>query len=117
MKEQIGSRPPCVSNSSSAAEASLGLRRAATVDIFLDALIAKSEPVEIHFLWRPQLRDAGDEMVLEAAVNGGVGAIVTFNRRDYGSAPGLFGIEVLLPKEALLMLRELKLRGARGTRR
>jgi len=40
------------------------------VQIFLDAVVAMAEPVETHFLWRPQLRDPGDEMVLEAAVNG-----------------------------------------------
>jgi len=27
-----------------------------------------AQPAETHFLWRPQLRDPGDEMVLEAAV-------------------------------------------------
>jgi predicted nucleic acid-binding protein len=47
------------------------------------------------------LRDAGDEMVLETAVNGRAQAIVTFNRRDYGQAPANFGIEVLSPAEAL----------------
>jgi predicted nucleic acid-binding protein len=55
----------------------------------------------IWFLWRPQLRDPGDELVLEAAVNGGVDAIVTFNRRDFGSAAARFGVEILLPREAL----------------
>jgi len=29
-----------------------------------------AEPVETHYLWRPQLRDVDDEMVLEVAVNG-----------------------------------------------
>jgi predicted nucleic acid-binding protein len=29
-----------------------------------------AEPVPTHFLWRPQLRDPNDEVVLEAAVNG-----------------------------------------------
>jgi hypothetical protein len=71
------------------------------VDIFLDALIALAEPVETHFMWRPQLRDPGDEMVLEAAVNGGADALVTFNGRDFGIAPSLFGVEVLLPREAI----------------
>jgi hypothetical protein len=37
-----------------------------------------------HFLWLPQLRDAGDEMVLEAAVNGRADAQVSFNVRDSG---------------------------------
>jgi PIN domain len=51
------------------------------------------EPVETHFMWRPQLRDPADELVLEAAVNGQAGAIVTFNRRDFGTAPARFGAE------------------------
>jgi putative PIN family toxin of toxin-antitoxin system len=68
--------------------------------IFLAAVIAMAEPVETHFLWRPQLRDPGDEMVLEAAVNGQADALVTFNRRDYGRVPSAFSIEVLLPREA-----------------
>jgi putative PIN family toxin of toxin-antitoxin system len=75
------------------------------VEIFLSAVIAMAEPVEPHFLWRPQLRDPGDEMVLEAAVNGRAGALVTFNRRDYGRAPSAFGIEVLLPREALQRIK------------
>jgi hypothetical protein len=33
-------------------------------------------PVETHFLWRPQFRDPGDEMVLER-MNGRVVAPVT----------------------------------------
>jgi putative PIN family toxin of toxin-antitoxin system len=71
------------------------------VSIFVSAVIAMTEPVETHFLWRPQLRDTGDEMVLEAAVNGRADALVTFNQRDYGSAPARFGVELLLPREAI----------------
>jgi len=51
------------------------------------------------------LRDAGDEMVLEAAVNGRADALVTFNVRDFGKVPGRFGIEVLLPRDALKRIR------------
>ncbi len=40
------------------------------VEVFLTGLVALAEPVTTHFLWRPQLRDPSDEMVLEAAVNG-----------------------------------------------
>src|ERR1700722_12019187 len=36
----------------------------------LDALAGRIEPIEIRYLWRPQLKDADDEMVLEAAFNG-----------------------------------------------
>ncbi len=77
------------------------------VDIFLTAVIAQTEPVKTHFLWRPQLRDAGDEMVLETAVNGGADAVVTFNVRDFGMAPSRFGIEVLLPREAIRRIKLL----------
>ena len=75
------------------------------VEIFLDAIIAMAEPVPTHFLWRPQLRDPNDEMVLEAAVNGRAEALVTFNVRDYGAAASQFGVEVLLPREAIARIR------------
>ncbi len=75
------------------------------VGIFIDAVIAMAEPVESHFLWRPQLRDPADELVLEAAANGRASAIVTFNKEDFGSAPLLFGIEVLSPVDALRRIK------------
>jgi putative PIN family toxin of toxin-antitoxin system len=68
---------------------------------FVTAVIALSEPVSIHYLWRPKLRDPNDEMVLETAVNGQAKAIVTFNEKDYGTVPREFGIDVLLPAEAI----------------
>ena len=57
-----------------------------------------SSPVETHFMWRPQLRDPADELVLEAAINGQAAALVTFNRRDFGAAPARFGIDLLTPR-------------------
>ena len=75
------------------------------VEIFLTAVVAMAEPVVTHFLWRPQLRDPCDEMVLEAAVNGGADALVTFNARDFGTAPAQFGVEVLLPREAIRRIK------------
>jgi predicted nucleic acid-binding protein len=75
------------------------------VDRFINTLIGLAEPVDVHFLWRPQLRDPGDEMVLETAVNGRAEALVTFNQRDYGRVPESFGTEVLLPREALRRIK------------
>src|SRR3954470_16084613 len=66
----------------------------AEVSQFLDGLVDLIEPVEAWFLWRPQLRDPG-------AANGRADAIVTFNRRDFVSGAQRFGIEILLPREAL----------------
>lgn len=74
--------------------------------IFVDAVLAMVEPVTTYFLWRPQLRDPGDEMVLEAAVNGRAEALVTFNVRDFGNAPARFGIEVMTPREAIGRMRK-----------
>jgi predicted nucleic acid-binding protein len=71
------------------------------VMVFVDALVAMAEPVESHFLWRPQLRDPADEMVLEAAVNGRAEVIVSFNKRDFGAIPARFAVAVLTPAEAI----------------
>jgi putative PIN family toxin of toxin-antitoxin system len=75
------------------------------VKVFLTAVVALAEPVTTHFLWRPQLRDPGDEMVLEAAINGRADALVTFNVRDFGTVPAQFGVKVLLPREAIARIK------------
>ena len=69
--------------------------------IFVDGVIAMAEPVPMYFRWRPQLHDPGDELVLEAAVNGRATAIVTFNEKDLRDAEHRFGIAVIRPAEAL----------------
>lgn len=71
---------------------------------FLDGLAALITPVTPHFLWRPQLRDPNDEMVLEAAVNGHAFAIVTFNQRDFLPAASNFGISVERPSDIIRRL-------------
>ncbi len=73
--------------------------------IFIDAVLAMIEPVETHFMWRPQLSDPANELVLEAAVNGQAAALVTFNRRDFGAVPAQFGIDLLTPAEAIRRIR------------
>ena len=75
------------------------------IRIFLDVVVAMAEPVKTHFLWRPQLRDPVDEMVLETAVNGRADALVTFNVRDFGTVPARFGIDVMVPCEAIGRMR------------
>jgi len=50
---------------------------------FLDALAALIKPIEIHYLWRPQMRDQADDMVLEAAVNAMADAVVSFNLKNF----------------------------------
>jgi predicted nucleic acid-binding protein len=74
------------------------------VGALLDAVALVAEPVRLAFLWRPMLPDADDDMVLEAAVNGGADAIVTMNRRDFVRVAESFGIQVLSPGEAAARL-------------
>ncbi|MBL8551132.1 MAG: putative toxin-antitoxin system toxin component, PIN family [Hyphomonadaceae bacterium] len=64
---------------------------------FLDALALWAKPVRIAYLWRPQLSDADDEMVLECAVNGRAAALVSFETATFAVAAPRFGIEVLTP--------------------
>lgn len=67
------------------------------VAVFLDALACVVEPVPIHFLWRPQLHDPADELVLEAAVNAGADALLSFNVRHFQRAAARFGLCVSQP--------------------
>ena len=73
---------------------------------FVDGVAALAEPVDSHFVWRPQLKDANDEMVLEAAVIGRADCIVTLNLEDFATAPGRFGILLLKPAQALKRIKE-----------
>jgi putative PIN family toxin of toxin-antitoxin system len=76
------------------------------VDAFLAELAHSIQPAEIWYQWRPQLSDAADEMVLEAAINGQAEAIVTHNRKDFERAAERFGIEVMSPAQVLERLRQ-----------
>lgn len=76
-------------------------------DAFLDALSLFVEPVHLHYLWRPQLRDPSDEMVLETALNGRADALVTLNIGDF-TAASRFRLEVITPGEFLRRLQEEK---------
>ena len=75
------------------------------LDEFLAELAAIVQPVEVHYQWRPQLRDPADEMVLEAAMNGRADAIVTYDSGHLAVAHERFGIEVLGPAELLRRMR------------
>lgn len=66
----------------------------------LDYLCAAGRRQEVFFLWRPHLRDPGDDLVLELAVAGRCHAILTYNKRDFGNLER-FSLEVLTPKEFL----------------
>lgn len=74
---------------------------AADVDVALDALAALMEPVEAHLLWRPQLTDPDDEMVLEAAINGRADALVTYNAPHFRAAAVRLGVRLVRPADII----------------
>lgn len=57
----------------------------------------------IFFLWRPFLRDPGDDMVLEVAVEAGCEFIVTHNLRDFAGSER-FHVRPVSPGEFLRLL-------------
>jgi len=67
----------------------------------MSALAMVMVPVDVYYQWRPQLADADDEMVLEAAINGRADAIVTHNVRDFAGVAGNFKLRILSPAQAL----------------
>jgi predicted nucleic acid-binding protein len=75
------------------------------IEAFLDYYVSISYPQKIHYLWRPLLRDAKDDMVLEAAFNGNCAYVVTFNTKDFRAARQL-GINAITPGEFLGLLQE-----------
>ena len=81
---------------------SLGLSRSDLGD-FLDYLCAVARRQDIFFLWRPRLRDPGDDMVLEAAVAGGCSHLVTFNLRDFETGDVL-GVRAVTPQSFLRII-------------
>ncbi len=66
-------------------------------EALLDAVLNRLTHVVIGYRYRPQLVDPGDEHVLEAAINGGAEAIITFNTRHFLPAATRFSIQVLTP--------------------
>jgi len=68
----------------------------------LAVLAGMVQPVEIAYLWRPLLRDPADDMVLEVAVNGHAGSIITFNQRDFLPQALSFGVNILKPAQFFL---------------
>lgn len=71
---------------------------------FLRYLASLAHLQDVHFLWRPFLRDPDDDMVLECAVASGSQFIVTHNIKDFKRTPEL-KVQAITPAEFLRILR------------
>ena len=76
------------------------------IDDLLDYLCGVGDRRQVFFLWRPFLKDPGDEMVLELAVEAGCDYVVTYNVRDFAGAER-FGVRVVKPQEFLRLIGEI----------
>jgi predicted nucleic acid-binding protein len=72
---------------------------------FVRYLASQAHLQEIHFLWRPFLPDADDDMVLELALAAGCAYIITHNASDFRGSEQL-GVTALSPREFLELIRK-----------
>jgi len=77
------------------------------IDDVLDYLCHIGVHRQIHYLWRPCLRDPGDDMVLEVAVESESEYVVTHNVRDFEGASN-FGVEIITPQKLLRIIGEIR---------
>jgi putative PIN family toxin of toxin-antitoxin system len=75
---------------------------AAERDELLDIFLAASRWTRIYYGWRPNLRDEGDNHLVELAVAGGASYIVSHNLRDLKSSQLKFpGLTAVTPAQLL----------------
>ena len=63
---------------------------------FLSFLASICQHQDVHFLWRPFLKDSNDDFILELAFAAGARYIVTHNTSDFAGSDQL-GIEAITP--------------------
>jgi putative PIN family toxin of toxin-antitoxin system len=80
-------------------EVGVPIARQAIEDV-LDFHCTVARTHDIFFLWRPVLKDPGDDMVLELAVKARAAFIITYNVRDFAGCER-FGVEAVPPAEFL----------------
>ena len=69
-------------------------------DVVLRSMARFSVPTEVHFKWRPFLKDEADNMVLELAV-ASKSDIITYNIKDFSEVEDKFNVRVIRPQEVL----------------
>lgn len=67
--------------------------------MFINDICAVSESTKINYLWRPFLKDYGDDKILETAFNGNAKYIITHNIKDFKCVSKRFDICILTPQQ------------------
>lgn len=71
-------------------------------------LISKAEFTSIYFSWHSRSPDAGDDLVIDCAMNAGA-AVVTSNIRDFKNDQSSLGLKVLTPSQLVTTLLSTEL--------
>jgi putative PIN family toxin of toxin-antitoxin system len=69
----------------------------------LGQLLNIAQYTNIYFSWRPTSPDAGDDLVIDCAMNAGA-IVVTSNIRDFRSAKDSLGLRIMTPVEFVNLL-------------
>jgi len=64
----------------------------------LGALLSQTQFTKIYYSWRPTSPDAGDDLVIDCAINAGA-IVTTSNLRDFRSARESLSLQVITPVE------------------
>jgi len=84
---------------------SFGLTHSDIEDI-IDYLCTIGKHRQVHYLWRPSLKDPGDDFILELAVESECNYIVTHNIKDFKSIKK-FNVRAITPQEFLRDIGEI----------
>ena len=80
---------------------------AVTLAEFLDDFACVCKPVEVWFLWRPNLNDEADNHIVELAIAANATYIVTNNIKDFARNDLKHaGFHVITPPDLLRLLRK-----------
>lgn len=71
----------------------------------LGTLLTKVQFIPIYYSWRPTSPDAGDDLVIDCAMNANA-IVVTSNIKDFQRAKMALGLSIMTPKELIIKLAE-----------
>jgi len=81
----------------------LSEKRWSRLQPLLGQLLSVAQYTNIYFSWRPTSPDAGDDLVIDCAMNAGA-IVVTLNIRDFRSAKESLGLRVMTPVQFVSLL-------------
>jgi predicted nucleic acid-binding protein len=72
----------------------------------LSTLLSQSRFTIIYYSWRPASPDAGDDLVIDCAMNASA-TVITSNLRDFQSAKESLGLQVMTPAQLIIKLASI----------